>query len=93
MTDARPLDTTILDEAAAIVFGDREATYGHPAVNLERIAALWSVVFGHAVTIEQVCHAMIAVKLARAIHSPNHRDTMVDVAGYAALLDRCGRLK
>lgn len=89
---ARPLDRTILDEASEVVFGDREGTYGHPAVNLERIARIWSVVFGHDVTIEQVCHAMIAVKLARAVHSPGHRDTMVDIAGYAALLDRCGKL-
>lgn len=84
---------TILDEASEVVFGDREQTYGHPAANLERIAAFWAVVFGHPVTIEQVCHAMISVKLARAIHSPNHRDTMIDVAGYAALLDRCGKLQ
>lgn len=89
----RPLDKTILDEAAEVVFGDREATYGHPSINLERIAAMWAVVFGHPVTLEQVCHAMIAVKLARAIHSPSHRDTMTDICGYAALLDRCGRLK
>lgn len=93
MIDDRPLDPTILDEASEVVFGDREATYGHPSINLERIAAFWAVVFGHPITIEQVCHAMIAVKLARAIHSPNHRDTMVDICGYAALLERCGLIR
>ena len=80
---------SILTEAHNIIYGDREKTYGTPDLNLKRIAKIWEVIFGHSVTIEQVCHAMIGVKLARAVNSPDHRDTLVDLCGYAALIDRC----
>lgn len=76
-----------IDEAKEIVYGDREQTYGHPSINLERIASMWSVIFGHPVTPRQVCQAMIALKLARDVNAPKH-DNVVDMIGYAALIDR-----
>jgi hypothetical protein len=32
---------------------------------------------------------MILVKIGRLMHSPTHRDSLVDIAGYAAL---CGEI-
>lgn len=79
---------SILDEAKAIIHGDREKTYGNPGVNVQRIAALWAVIFGHEVSMDQVCLAMACVKIARLIHTPTHRDSQVDLPGYIALMER-----
>lgn len=74
-----------LSEAESLVNGRREHDYGSPQENYERIAALWSVIFGHDVTPEQVVLAMTQVKVSRLVKSPSHRDSWVDLAGYAAL--------
>ena len=80
---------TILDEAKTIVYGDREQTYGHPNINFQRIADLWTVIFEHPVTKEQVAWCMIATKMARDMQVKK-RDNLVDTAGYAATLERMG---
>src|SRR3954467_3564604 len=40
-----PPEDTILDEAKRAVYGDREASYGHPKVDFERTATLWRAYF------------------------------------------------
>ena len=75
-----------LREAAKIISGDRDAQYGGPEDNFGRIAALWSTLFDHQFTREDVAVAMIAVKLARyASKSGFQPDTWIDIAGYAGL--------
>lgn len=88
--DQRQEPTTVLTEARDIVHGDREKTHGEPARNLAAIAAMWEPIFGAKVTPEQVCLAMIALKVARAINQPAHRDHWTDIVGYVALAERCG---
>ena len=80
---------TILQEAQRIVYNDRSESYGHPSINFKRIADLWSVIFEHPVTPEQVAWAMIATKMARDMQVKK-RDNLVDTAGYAATLERMG---
>lgn len=92
MFDQRKAPTTVLTEAADIVHGDREKTHGEPAKNLAAIASMWSPIFGTTVTPQQVCLAMIAMKVARAINNPNHRDHWIDIVGYVALAERCGHV-
>jgi len=84
-----PVSLSILQEAQALIHGDRQATYGHPRDNLGRIARLWSVVLGVDVTPEQVCLCMVQVKIARQVHRPK-RDNLVDAAGYLALDELLG---
>ena len=74
--------TSVLDEARAVVV-DRGASYDDPRPNHERIADLWSVILDRPVTPLQVVNCMIAVKLARLVVTPDHRDSLVDIAGYA----------
>lgn len=88
MTDRVESTPSLLHEAAEIIYGDREKAYGDPGVNCRRIAAIWGVVLGVPVTDEQVCLCMIGLKLARLVHTPDHHDSQVDLAGYAALLER-----
>lgn len=78
---------TILEEAASIVDGERRKIYGPPAQEFPRIAAMWSAVLGVSVTAEQVCMCMIATKLMRLSTTPSHRDSLVDICGYARILE------
>jgi uncharacterized protein DUF6378 len=78
---------TVLDEAKATVYGDRERDYDHPADNFARIAVMWEVIFGFPVTPQQVALAMVCTKVVREVHRPK-RDNRVDIAGYAEALDR-----
>lgn len=82
------IDPSILDEAKAIIYGDREKTYGAPAKNLKMIGDLWAAYSGVPFTAEDVCNMMILLKVARLANDPKHRDSQVDLCGYAALMER-----
>jgi hypothetical protein len=50
-----------------------------------RIAAIWSAILGHPIKPPQVALMMAGLKLARLAHDPQHRDSSIDAAAYAAL--------
>jgi Domain of unknown function (DUF6378) len=58
---------------------------------LAAVAARWSIVLGHPVTPAQVVLCLIDLKLARLGHDPAHADSILDVAGYAAVLQEVAR--
>ena len=82
---------SILSEADAIAGEDRSRDYGHPLVNHQRIADIWSVQLGpilkRPILPGEAALMMIGLKLARLVNSPGHRDSVVDVAGYAKCWD------
>jgi len=82
----KPIDNSIAQEAMDIVSGARQQTYGHPSKNFLDTARLWSVVLGVEVTAQQVALCMVAVKVAREIHTPK-RDNLVDAIGYLLAYD------
>lgn len=43
-----------------------------------------------AVNLDADALAMFALKVARAVNSPRHRDHWTDIVGYVALAERCG---
>ena len=67
----------------------RGKSYGPIKLNHERIAALWSTLLQHPVTPVQVAMCMVSVKLARLIETPDHEDSVIDIAGYAACIREC----
>jgi hypothetical protein len=88
----------VLEEAQRIIYGDREMTYGHPSKNLWTIARLWTAYVNAAsdnilgdreFTAKDVALMMILVKTARLANNDSHRDSVVDICGYAALMERC----
>lgn len=88
------------DEALRIVRGNREGVYGPPTKNFENIAALWTTYLaarpgGPASPILpiDVAYMMIAMKLARLANRPDHRDSLVDITGYADCADTILRSK
>ena len=79
------MSRAVLQEAADVL-DDRGATYGPAEVSVAAIAARWSLTLGHTITPAEVVLCLIDLKLARLAHDPAHRDSVVDVIGYAAIL-------
>lgn len=80
-------DKSILSEAEEIVNGSRHSDYGDPVESFERIAKTASMIAGKDLFPEDCCAVMMAVKLVR--ESFNHkRDNLVDLCGYAELMNR-----
>jgi hypothetical protein len=77
------------ERAAALVRGARQANYGHPLPNHERIAAFWTTRLSDkllpGVSIEpwEAAAMMRLVKEARLMQTPGHDDSLVDISGYA----------
>jgi hypothetical protein len=79
-------DEAVTAEAGRIVIGARQATYGHPFLDFSRTAKMWEGVFDHDISPEQVALCMVLVKVGRLCQTPDHRDSVVDIAGYAEAL-------
>lgn len=79
------MDGDLLREALSITTGARAEAYGHPSVNLERTARLLDAYLDgidRPLTVGDVAAVMTCVKLARLHQSPDHYDSLLDVAGY-----------
>lgn len=83
--DSTPLERErLLRDANIIVTKDRASTHGNAEDSFATIANFWSTYLGHDITSTQVAVMMTLMKIARIQLNPNHRDSWVDVAGYAA---------
>ncbi|TCT12347.1 hypothetical protein EDC22_10229 [Tepidamorphus gemmatus] len=80
----------ILDQAAHVLEA-RAGTYGPATTSLRAIAARWSLTLGRSVTPAEVVLCMIDLKMVRLTHDPAHRDSLVDVIGYASLMPEVQR--
>jgi hypothetical protein len=76
--------TRTLEQASALINGDREKDYGTPQDNFARIATGWDVILGCDVTPEKVALCMAWLKIARLANGP-HADSYIDGAAYMAL--------
>ena len=76
---------TMLKHAASL-FAERSDQYGEPRVFFEALAKRWSLTLGRTVTPAEVVMCLLDLKLARISHNPKHQDSIVDLAGYAAVL-------
>lgn len=76
---------TILEEADATINGPRRAAYGPAEESFARIATVWSALLRQPITATQVALCMAAFKLCREANA-HSRDNLVDLCGYAALL-------
>jgi hypothetical protein len=81
---------TILEEAGALVDGPRQKEYGHPFVDFERVTNAAFDLGINPVKYGSLHHAlyMILVKIQRLVQSPDHRDSIVDIAGYARTYEK-----
>jgi hypothetical protein len=88
-----PRHESILDEAKTIVHDPRRVSYGDPAVNHTRTAAMWNAYLGSRLTqameARDVCMLNILQKVSREANQPK-RDNLTDIAGFAANAEMCG---
>lgn len=82
----------VLQEAEGLINGDRRESYGDPLAQESRIAALWSAYLSREIVAADVSNMMILLKLSRAKAQLNrglfHRDSYVDICGYAGLAEK-----
>ncbi|MDE2135494.1 MAG: hypothetical protein KGJ49_12975 [Alphaproteobacteria bacterium] len=78
-------NSDLLAEAARTVDGRRKS-YGDPVLFFENVARRWSITLGRTVTPAEAVLCMMDLKLTRLCHDPRHRDSVVDLVGYAAVL-------
>ena len=85
---AKPL----LQRAHEIIHGERQNDYGNTLVNFAQIAAFWNahlaLKLSQPITPEDVAMMMLNLKQARLSKSPDHADSILDVAGYAGCYDK-----
>lgn len=81
----------LLAHAAELVDGERNAVYGPPVDDFGMTARFWSNWLNRRyphldaqLTATDVAAMMLMLKLTRLSHSPEHYDSWVDAAGYAA---------
>jgi hypothetical protein len=82
----------ILTEASCLVNGPRNNDYDAPARDYERVVAIFNAGTGRDLTPAEGVYFMLSVKMARIGHNVAqdilHRDSAVDLAGYAECLAR-----
>ena len=64
---------------------EREGEYGPPERSFVTLQSFWSQALGQEVTTQQVVLLLTLLKVSRLAWSPDHQDSWVDLAGYAAL--------
>lgn len=74
----------VLNLAAACVLKDRNKAHGEPEDNFRVIAGFWNAYLGVEISPTDVANMMALMKIARLKHNPQHTDSWVDLAGYAA---------
>jgi Domain of unknown function (DUF6378) len=85
----------VLQEANSLIYGDRQKAYGSAAKNFTDIGVGWANILGVPVSPEQVALCMAWLKVCRITAGLSrgekvHRDSMVDLAGYAGCLEKIG---
>lgn len=83
----------MLQRANELIGGDRQRDYGNKLQNFSQIAMLWQGTLApklqaaEKITPEEVALCMMQVKIARLSKSPDHADSILDIAGYAGCYD------
>ena len=89
----KPARQIALEEATRLTVGDRDKEYGPPIINLTQAANLIKAYIGdrpmNSFTAVDMAAVNILIKLSRLANNPNHRDSWVDAAAYAAIGLEC----
>lgn len=81
------MSETILEEAERIVGGERQEQYGDVRESFIHISELWSAYLGKQLSVFDVAHLMMLLKISRNSHNIK-RDNLTDVCGYARCAEK-----
>ncbi len=79
--------SSILKEADKIVNGDRNEQYGDPTQAFQEYSDILKASFGIVLSPVEICKVQMAIKLGCMKHK-HKRDSIVDLCGYAEILNR-----
>ena len=92
-TDTAPPEPSMLQQAEATINGPRQNDYGDKLTNFSQISMMVQGMLAHKllpdsrITPEDITLIMMLVKMARLAKSPDHYDSILDIAGYAGCYD------
>jgi 5'-nucleotidase len=101
------VEESVLQEAERIVNGARNRIYGSPKFDYRCTGRMWAAMLTHHfkahnpglltedmpnIPPEIATLMMGAVKMSRLMKTPGHRDSLVDIAGYAACSAKCSEV-
>jgi hypothetical protein len=81
--------TEQFDAAIQKVTQQRGEIYGHPADDFAKANAIKAAVAECRDPLVRHALEMIAVKMARLVNTPDHLDSLIDIAGYARTAVMC----
>ena len=85
---------SLLAQADELINGQRQQDYGDKLSNFTQIAMLFTGTLarklnpGTVITPDDVALLMMQVKIARLAKTKEHKDSIMDIAGYAGCLDK-----
>ena len=86
---SKPIRVQALDQASALIAGDRDKEYGSPKENFDRFRTMVNAYLGKRIegglTTTDVSAVLSLLKLSRLAHDPNKLDSWRDLVGYGAL--------
>lgn len=85
----KKISESVLQEADRLINGDRPQCYGPPKKNFKDVADLWSGWLGIGIGELDVAVLMVLMKVAR-LKNGYHRDSVVDIGGYAGTMEKLG---
>jgi hypothetical protein len=94
LADAPTKPLSLLERADLTINGQRQQDYGDKLTNFTQIAMLMTGTLvrklapTQVITAEDVALLMMQVKIARLAHMPMHKDSILDIAGYAGCMDK-----
>ena len=75
----------VLDDAKAVINGERQNQYGDPEDSFRMVSNFWSDYLGIDVSPRQAAEMMVLLKIARQRTGRGKWDNYVDMCGYASL--------
>lgn len=81
------MESSILHTAIELTQGERAKIYGPPRENWAATVNIFNAMTGRDLSIDEGVKFAIAMKLARLKKTPNHTDSIVDLAGYSWVLN------
>lgn len=85
----KPIRVQALDQASALINGDRDQEYGNPTENFNRFRTMINAYLGNRIegelSVMDVAALLSMLKLSRLAHDPGSIDSWRDLIGYSAL--------